>query len=139
MSGLVKEPFTSVITKVKNVTSGTTMITRAPWPNGQYYRIRKMECASMDPVTTSGLLWKFWDQDLSSTTTAAVGSANNALILVGPQLGIAVSGGVALTVSGQSVTTVSKFMDQQPRIPFYAGVTVLTNQNSSITLELEVV
>ena len=136
MSGLIREPLTSVITRVKNVTSGTTMITRAPWPNGQYYRLRKLECSTADGGVASGVAWKFWDQDLSSTTTAGVGSANSALILIHPSVNV--SGG-AFLLSGFGVVTVSKPMDTQPRLPFYAGITVATTCASTVTLELEVV
>lgn len=133
MSGLVKEPFTSVITKSKIVVSGiTTMITRAPWPNQQYYRLRKVDVATTDGAAISGQLIKFWDQDLSSTTTASVGSANSALFIVG--------GGVATgAVSGFTVTMLNKPMDACPRVPFYAGITTVAPAGATITLELEVV
>lgn len=138
MSGLESTPLTAVIAKHKTVTSGTSMITRAPYVNGQYYRIRKIECSTMDPPTLSGVLWKFWDQDLSSTTAVGTGSAASALLLVGPSI-VNVSGAVSVTVSGQSVLTINRPFDATIRTPFYAGVTVATNQNSTINLELEIV
>lgn len=134
MSGLVKEPFTSVITKSRNVVSGiTTMITRAPWPNGQYYRLRKLDVTTMDGAAVSGVgPFRFWDQDLSSTTTASVGSANSALLIVGGTLG-------ASAVSGFTSFNVNKPMDALPRVPFYAGVTMVAPMGASVTVELEVV
>lgn len=131
MSGLVKEPLTSVITKSKNVVSGTTMITRAPWPNGQYYRLRKIDITTTDGATISGGLYKFWDQDLSSTTTASQGSANSALVI----LGGAVS---ASAISGFTTVNLSRPMDACPRVPFYAGI-VYAGIGATVTLELEVV
>lgn len=138
MSGYEQTPFSVIVAKHKTVTSGTSMITRAPYVNGQYYRIRKIECNTMDPPTTSGALWKFWDQDLSSTTAIGTGSAASALLLVGPSI-VANSGAVSVTVSGQSVLTVSRDFYTTIRTPFYTGVTVATNQNSTINVELEVV
>lgn len=134
MSGLIKEPLTYVITKQKNVTSGTTMITRAPWPNGRYYRIRKIECTTLEP-SVSGVLWKFWDQDLSSSTTAGVGSAANALIYVTPTTQ---TSGVA-AISGFGGNSVNKPFDAAIRQAFYAGITVQTINSSNVSLELEVV
>lgn len=131
MSGLEQAPFTSVITKSKIVAiSGTTMITRAPWPNGQYYRLRKVDIASTT-VATSGAIFNFWDQDLSSTTTAAQGSGSSPLLIVGTtNIG---------SLSGFSTTVINKPMDACPRVPFYAGITVAGTAGASITLELEVV
>lgn len=135
MSGIIKEPFTYVITKNANVTSGTSMITRAPWPNGRYYRVRKIDITSSDGVgTISGFAWRFWDQDLSSSTTAAVGSASSALVYVGATV---TSG--AIFFSGVTPVSANKPFDQQPRVPFYAGITMATNLASSVSLELEVV
>ena len=110
----------------------TTMITRAPWPNGQYYRVRKIDATVNEGAAISGQLIKFWDQDLSSTTTASQGSATSALLIIG--------GGVATgAVSGFTVTTINKPMDACPRIPFYAGITTLAPAGATITLELEIV
>ena len=133
MSGLVKEPLTSVITKSKIVASGiTTMITRAPWPNGQYYRLRKVDIATVEGGAISGQIFRFWDQDLSSTTTAAVGSANSALLLVGGNIATG-------AVSGFTTVMINKPLDACPRIPFYAGITMLSPGGATVNLELEVV
>ena len=137
MSGLEQAPLSSVITKHLNVTSGTSMITRAPWPNGQYYRLRKINIAHNDgSFLLSGVTWKFWDQDLSSSTTAAVGSGASPLLLVGQPLQIS---GIGLTTSGFVAFNVDRDFQTQARMPFYAGVTVLTNTASTINLELEIV
>lgn len=135
MSGLEQAPLTSVITKFKTVTSGTTMVTRAPYPNGQYYRVRKIECSTMGPGA-SGIVWRFWDQDLSSTTAGTVGSGGSALIHV-TQPTNAVSG--VAWASGFGGVTITRGMDNTPRVPFYAGITCHTILDSHITLELEVV
>ena len=132
MSGIVKEPLTYVITKSKNVVSGTTMITRAPWPNGRYYRLRKIDITSSDGALVSGSLFRFWDQDLSSTTTAGQGSATSALVVVG---GTITSG----AVSGFTTAVFSKPMDACPRTPFYAGITAASTATATVNLELEVV
>lgn len=133
MSGLEQAPFTSVITKSKIVAiSGTTMITRAPWPNGQYYRLRKIDIASTTALSGIGGIFNFWDQDLSSTTTASQGSASSALLIVG-------AGGGGVVASGFSTLSINKPMDACPRVPFYAGITVAGTAGATITLELEVV
>lgn len=145
MSGLEQAPLSSVITKFALVTSGTSMITRAPYPNGQYYRVRKIECSTLDDGV-SGITWKFWDQDLSSTTAGTVGSAVHALILISPRQkdqsitasGIA-WGGYGFAASGITSQTIIRDYHQTARRPFYAGVTVATNTESHITLELEIV
>lgn len=133
MSGIIKEPLSAVITKSKIVLSGiTTMITRAPYTNGQYYRLRKIDVATTDGAAISGQLIKFWDQDLSSTTTVSVGSATSALVIIG--------GGVATgAVSGFTVTLLNKPLDACPRIPFYTGITTVAPAGATINLELEVV
>ena len=131
-----RNPFTAVLTKHLNVTSGTSMITRAPYPNGQYYKIRKIECATLDTSVSGGVLWKFWDQDLSSTTAATVGSASSALIYVTP--GAFASGSSFGVASGFGGITVNKTSDQLPQMPFYAGITVHTTLSSNINLELEI-
>jgi hypothetical protein len=130
---LVKSPMSSILTKSKIVLSGiTTMITRAPYTNGQYYRVRKIDVTATDGAAVSGQIVKFWDQDLSSTTAGTVGSASSALIIVG---GTVATG----ALSGFSVTTINKPMDACPRIPFYAGITTLAQGGTTINLELEVV
>ena len=123
----------SILTKSKIVLSGiTTMITRAPYTNGQYYRVRKIDVTTVDGAAISGQLIKFWDQDLSSTTTVSVGSASSALLIIG--------GGVATgAVSGFTATTLSRPMDTLPRIPFYTGITTVAPAGATINLELEVV
>ena len=131
MSGLETTPLASVITKFKKVTSGTSMITRAPYTNGQYYRLRKIECATTDSGGLSGIAWKFWDQDLSSTTAGTVGSAAHALIFIGGPI----SGNPLF--SGLVPTSVNR--TDTARIPFFAGVTMHTTVESFVTLELEVV
>ena len=108
------------------------MITRAPWPNGRYYRLRKIDITSTDGALVSGSLFKFWDQDLSSTTTAGVGSATSALVIIGGTI-------TAGAVSGFTTAVLSKPMDACPRIPFYAGITTASTAAGTVTLELEVV
>lgn len=132
MSGLEQAPLTAVITKSKNVTSGTTMITRAPYVNGQYYRLRKVDFVTTDGVAASGQILRLWDQDLSSTTAGTVGSAASALLILG-------GGSISGAVSGFTATIISKPMDACPRIPFYAGITIAGTAGASINLELEVV
>lgn len=132
MSGLEQAPFTSVITKSKIVAiSGTTMITRAPWPNGQYYRLRKVDIASSTMLSGIGGTFNFWDQDLSSTTTASQGSGSAPLLILG-------TNATGVSLSGFNTTVVSKPMDACPRIPFYAGITMNGTVGATVTLELEV-
>lgn len=133
MSGLEQSPLSSVVTKSKITLSGvTTMITRAPYPNGQYYRLRKIDISTLEGGAVSGTIYRFWDQDLSSTTAASVGSAAAALIIVG---GMVSTG----AVSGFTTTVFNKPFDACPRIPFYAGVTMSGPQGATINVELEIV
>jgi len=136
MSFLESAPLTSIITKFKATVSGTNMLTRAPWPNGQYYRLRKYNITTQSDLTSGGAIWKFWDQDLSSTTTAGIGSAGAALLMVSPAPTVS---GISAQASGFNVVSVTNGFNETPRVPFYAGVTVQTNVVSNITLELEIV
>ena len=140
MTALDKEPLSSVITKSRTTVSGTNMITRAPYPNGQFYRLRKIDITTQSDLTSGGAIWKFWDQDLSSTTAGTVGSAASALFMVSPPIAASGSHISPLYASGFGVTAaINKDRSQTPRIPFYAGITVQTNVVSIVTLELEVV
>lgn len=136
MSGIEKEPLTSVVTKLVTTTSGINMITRAPWPNGQYYRLRKVNIDTQADITSGGAVWKFWDQDLSSTTTAGRGSGTAPLFILSPG-GVLTSG--VMAASGFSCTTINRGFNETIRIPFFAGVTVQTNVTSIVNLELEIV
>ena len=136
MSGIEKEPLTSVVTKFVTTTSGTNMVTRAPWPNGQYYRLRKIDISTQSDITSGGAIWKFWDQDTSSTTTASRGSGASPLLILSPG-GVLTSGVLAAT--GFSSTNINRGFNETPRIPFFAGITVQTNVVSVVNLELEIV
>ena len=131
-----RRPFSMPYVGHASSVSGTTMVSRAPWPApvGKYFVLRKLVVSYNASTLVSGAAIGVWDQDLSNTTPIGRGSGGGPLITV-PLVPSWVSG---TTMASMTVLDI----DACPQESFYAGLTVgtvATNSGISISFEADVV